>query len=108
MGRTRAWGNFVAKRSRKKGRSWSRKPGWEERLFTPQESRAPDSPAHPQRGVRSRAFTRLRSNSRRPTSLTNGHPRTDAARPPARDSLAQMQGLLANPRLPPASPALPN
>ena len=53
-------------------------------------------------------FYQTRKDSRRPTSLTDGHPRTDAARPPARDSLAQMQGLLANPRLPPASPALPN
>lgn len=50
-------------------------------------------------------FYQTQKDSRRPTSRTNGHPRTDAAaRPPARDSLAPMQGLLANPRRPPPPP----
>lgn len=50
-------------------------------------------------------FYQTQKDSRRPTSRTNGHPRTDAAAgPPARDSLAPMQGLLANPLRPPPPP----
>lgn len=79
--RTRAWEFLLQKRSRKKGRSWSRKRAGRRRLFTRQESRFS---LRIQRGVREVVLYQTQKDSRRPTSRTNGHPPNRCRRWPAR------------------------
>lgn len=77
-------GEFCCKAKPEEGPELEQEAGREERLFTRQESRAPYSPAHPQRGVRSRAFTRLRRTPGGPRAAPTATPEQmpPLARPP--------------------------